>query len=460
VPLTLVWANFHAGVFFAPLTLALYGLGARLDGKRDARPLVVAALAAACTFATPAGTRLPSYLLWHTGLGATRIIDEFRRADPWNDPWFFALVTGCVLIALYRRREIGARRLLPLAVTALLAWRSVRFVAEWSLLAAPTIALGLEALGRSLAPALKRPDRFLRATAAVLIAAVAGDAWSARRGQPFAVGLAPDVVPFAAIDFVTRNGMRDRLYVDLDVGCYLLWEGWPRWSVFQDARLPAYPDSFHRALDETPLEPARFDALLAPFGVDAALLNTPDVNMRAGSFDPDEWALVLRSDEALVFARRVPKYTQVIAQHEIPLRLQFRFRGGTRAVALERPPARSPVAACEWQRRLAAALDGEGDTDGALDARARALDGGCLAGADEAETRYRLGARLQRAGRLREAAAQYDRALTLEPDDARILANRGFARLYSDPSAARADLTRALALDPKRTDVRHALDAN
>src|SRR5581483_10421205 len=227
--------------------------------------------------------------------------------------------------------------------------------------------------------------------------------------------------------------------------------------VFQDARLPAYPSEFHRALDETPLEPAPFDALLARYGVDAALLSTPDVNMRAGSFDPAEWALVWRTEDAVVFARRLPKYAALIARAEIPLRLRFRFDGGTRAEAISRPPERSPVAACEWQRRLGAALDGETQYERALDARIAALGGGCLARAEEADTRYRLGARLQTAGRLREAAAEYDRALALAPDDARILANRGFARLLADPAAARVDLKRALALDPRREDVRAAL---
>src|SRR5689334_3660249 len=112
-----------------------------------------------------------------------------------------------------------------------------------------------------------------------------------RVGQgPPSLGLSPDVVPFGAIDFVTRNGLRERMYSDLDVGCYLLWEGWPRYRVFQDARLPAYPDAFHRALDETPLEPAAFDAFLARHGVETALLADPDINMRAGSFDPERWA--------------------------------------------------------------------------------------------------------------------------------------------------------------------------
>jgi hypothetical protein len=185
------------------------------------------------------------------------------------------------------------------------------------------------------------------------------------------------VVPFEAIDFVTRNGLRDRLFAEIDVGCYLLWEGWPRYRVFQDARLPAYPDSFHRALDATALEPAAFDALLARFGVDAALINYPGINVHSGSFDPEEWALVYRDDDALVFARRVPRFARVIADREIPLRVRFSLAEGSHVEPIRAPPARSPLDPCEWSRRLAAALDGESLADAAMRARADARANGC-----------------------------------------------------------------------------------
>jgi len=129
--------------------------------------------------------------------------------------------------------------------------------------------------------------------------------------------------------------------------------------VFQDARLPAYPDEFHRALDETPLEPAAFDALLQRYGVDAALLAYPDVNMRAGSFDPESWALLFRSDDALVFARRTPAHAALIAAREIPLRVRFRFAGGSWVEPISAPPAGSTIPADEWRRRLLDALRSE-----------------------------------------------------------------------------------------------------
>jgi hypothetical protein len=220
--------------------------------------------------------------------------------------------------------------------------------------------------------------------------------------------------------------------------------------VFEDARLPAYPDELHRALDDTPLLPSAFDALLRRYGVDAALVAAPGTNRRAGSFAPEEWALVWRRPSALVFARRTLEHADLIAAHEIPLAVDYRDSDGTRVLPLTSPPPRSPVPRCEWDRRLATAMWAEADPERALDARIDALEHHCLWGADEADVRFHLGARLQRRGQLGRAADEYDRVLALVPDHAAALINRGWARLREKPSAARDDLLRARQLAPAR----------
>jgi hypothetical protein len=98
---------------------------------------------------------------------------------------------------------------------------------------------------------------------------------------------------------------------------------------------------------------------LTRFGVDTALIDDPDINMRAGDFDPDEWALVFRDDDALVFARRTLAHEAVIRTFEIPLRVRFRFVGGSHVEPIWQPPVRSPVPSTEWTRRLAVELYAE-----------------------------------------------------------------------------------------------------
>jgi tetratricopeptide (TPR) repeat protein len=456
-PLVLVWSNFHAGVFFAPLVTGCFLVGAWVDRDRTPmRSLRTLAIALAASvpllFATPAGFRLLPYLGWHTGVASSREIDEFRHAEPWSDPWFFIMIALCVLALLVLRRRIRARQILPLVVVGILAARSVRFVAEWAFLAAPLVASGLDEALRGLK--LPRPE-LGRAGIALAIGAIV--LWQ-RSGQPFAIGLDRAALPLDAVAFVTETGLRQRMYADLDLGCYLLWEGWPRWQVFQDARLPAYPHEFHRALDQTPLDPPSWDALLQRYGVDAALLSDPGINIRAGSFDEDEWALVFRQKSALVFARRTPAHAAVINRNEIPLRVRFSYFEGSRVEAIPVPPARSPVAPCEWDRRLADALENEADSNGALDARARALAHGCLGQTDEASVRFRLGARAQLGGQLRTAMAEYDRVLALAPENIDARVNRAFARLkLGDREGARADFENARKADPNRPDIAEGL---
>ncbi len=374
-PLVLLWANFHAGVFLGVAVLLLDRLTAKLTGNDTSgwgELLGVSSLTAAATLLTPAGLKLPVYLLWHLRLGGIRNIEEFRSADPYNDAWFFVLLALCACGALLLRRA-HLRLIVPVLLVAVLAWRSVRFVAEWAWLAAPFLALSLDRFAQGLAPLLSARTVQLAMTGLLFFGA-----GRERLQHPTALALSADVVPFSAIRFVTAHGLRARLYHDLDVGCYLLWEGWPRYQVFQDARLPAYPDSFHRALDETPLAADAFGRLLDAYGVDAALLDYPDINMRAGSFEPNQWALVYRQEDALVFARRIPRHAEVIARYEIPLQVRFRFAGGASVDSLPRPPAGSPIPQCEWDDRLAAAWAAEERPDRTLAARLAAVEHGCL----------------------------------------------------------------------------------
>lgn len=308
-----IWANFHAGVFLCVVMLTTWAIGMRLQAKKVAwrEQGIILLLCVVAISATPAKFMLPSYLLWHTGLGATRIVEEFRRADPWNDPWFFIEVTLCAITVVRLGRRTPWRLVLPAAVVALLAWRSVRFAAEWALVAAPLVAHGLTRAGTQVSARTRHAVAAL--SLAGFIALIAGE----RSGRPWRLGLDPDVAPFSAIDFATRNGLRERMFHDFDVGCYLLWEGWPRYRVFEDARLPAYPGDFHRAMDESVFSTPKFLAILERYQVDAALIAWPELNPRARQFPREDWALVYRGEDAWLFAKRVPRHADLIAAQEL-----------------------------------------------------------------------------------------------------------------------------------------------
>jgi hypothetical protein len=307
IPLGLLWANANSCFFLAPAILMLYAAGAWLDGERahSRRALLVGLALVPLMFATPSGTRCLSYIANHIRMPWLRPLQEYRTARwPLDGPFFFLLagLLSATAASILRKARLllPLRVVLPLIALALLGAFRIRFVAEFSILAGPALAVAASRLlpgvrGRVLA----------RAAAATLLALTivprAQAAWSGSRW--FDIGLEADLVPEAAIAFVDRHGLRARLYNDLEVGSYLTWQGWPRFRVFQDPRINGYPESFHAILRRSDLSRLEWQRLLDDFSVDAALLTYPTVNPRGAWFDPGKWALVYRASDGLVFTR-------------------------------------------------------------------------------------------------------------------------------------------------------------
>jgi hypothetical protein len=435
-----VWANLHAGVFVAPLLLGLAAAGG--GGSRATRRLALVALAAAAaTLATPVGVGLYRYLRLHTIILPLHPVDEFRAPTWVSDAPLIIYATAVVAAALAVRPRL-LRLLLPPLALGLLAARSVRFGADFALCAAPLLATGLAAAGRALtlrAPALGRarlaPVAVALFTLFLAGAAVVPRLAAARAGRPaIDVGLDESALPLDAIRFVDREGLRDRMYNDFEIGSYLAFDpvaGYPRHQVFVDPRLPAYPPEIHRLLGRADLSRADWSAAMRRYGVDSALIAYAGLNRRAAWWDPDEWALVYRAHDARVFVRRAPRFRALIAAREIPATFSFTVEEGAATVPLDAPPAGSPVADCEWQRRLGDLLF---ELDGGVSARARAayrsaLDAadGCLAAADDARLASWMGAVELGEGHAAAALVLFDRALAVGGGDLATRTNRAVA---------------------------------
>jgi hypothetical protein len=433
VPAALIWTNANSCFFLAPAILLLYAGGARLEGRAaDARRALLVALALLpFIFATPSGTGCLRYLANHFRMPWVRPLEEYRVAAwPVDGPFFF-LLAGVAAGALLRR--VPPRWVVPLAALALLGSRRIRFVAEFSILAGPALAVVLTELARRV------PTRALTAGAGALLAVLA--VAPRVRGQRLDLGIEPGLVPMEAIEFTDRHGLRQRMYNDLEVGSYLCWQGWPRHRVFQDPRINGYPDDFHAVLRRADLGRAEWQRLMDAHAVDAAMITYPGVNPRGALFAPAQWALIYRTAEALVFTRRTPARRALIAARELPLTFSYSPEGGLAVLPLPSSPGEVP--ACEWQRRLADHHAGRGDDPAARAAYQTALaTPGCLA--DEAGARRALGA---------VALRQNDPARALEAlqglDDSVARTNRGYALIaLGRPSEALAELEAVLALEP------------
>jgi len=449
-----LWANGHAGIFTGVLMALAAALATvRFDRARARAMALLAAGIALFASATPVGWGIVHYLALHVSLPRLHTIDEFRSATWRSDAAFFvwlvvvAVATGAAILIERRRAPAGppslaalAPRVAPaLAMAALGVW-SVRFSADAALVAAPLLATSLTSLfARVPVPRAAR----VVVVVTLLVAAVAPRVAEARAGRPFlAVDLDPDIVPRDAIQFVTAHGLRERMYNDFETGSYLAFEGYPRYRVFVDPRLPAYPPELHRLLGDFDMDRDSWNAAMERYGVTSALLAYAGVNRRVAWWDPQRWALVYRAHDARVFVRRLPTWRALIAAYEIPATFSFTVEEGTETLPLAVRPEASPVAACEWQRRLGdllLELDG-GKPARALPAYERALDPpGCLAPHDEATLAGWLGAVALQAKDFQRSVTLTGRALALQPEDVATRSNRAAAYEALGRRSAAAD---------------------
>jgi hypothetical protein len=461
IPCGLLWANANSCFFEAPVVLALYALGARLD-RRPAdgrRAALCAAALIPLVFVTPSGVHALGYIANHWCMPWLRPLQEYEPAR-WPDNAPAAFVALAVLLAalLPGRRW---RHLLPVALLGLVGARRNRFLAELALLSAPIVASALtDVVARASTRVTTQVRQELGRVATVAIvalfagAAIVPRVAAARHGnRVFDIGLDPTLVPTAAIAFVNENGLRDRMYNDMEVGSYLTWEGWPQHRVFQDPRINGYPPAFHAVLRRKDLSRAEWDALLASFGVKAALVTYPDENPRAAWFDPERWALVYRAADGLVFVRRGPDFAALAARAELPLTFVANHDAEVTAKPLDARPAGSPVRDCEWQRRLGDFFTESGDDAHAVAAyRAASATPGCLDEPARVAARMALG---DAALRLHDPATAADAYAGIDRTRART--NRALALLALGRAQEALDEARAaVAADPDDADARTA----
>jgi tetratricopeptide (TPR) repeat protein len=431
IPLVALWANLHAGAFLAAVLLLLAGAGACLDRSRVrvcTRFLAFAILSLLTLLATPVGTGIVRYLAFHVGIFDLHPVDEFRSLTWRSDASFILFALGALL--LLARRQAWVQRLPALGLLVLGAWH-IRFSADAILVLAVVATPSLFRLTEGIERAHARlPEAALLAVLAT--AALLPRIAEARHGgRFFAIGLDENALPLDAIRFVEKHDLRERMYNDFETGAYLLWQGYPRYKVFVDPRLPAYPARFHRLLGRMDVSREEWSQAMDELGVESALLDYAGINRRVSFWDPAYWALVFRAKDSRVFVRRLPKWKEFIATFEIPATFDFDIETGTATRPLLTPPALSPVPACEWQIRLGDLyfdLD-SGKSDRAIAAYRSALADpvGCLEREHELSAAAWIGSLEVAAVRFEEAMPLLDRALAIAPEDTAVLTNRALA---------------------------------
>ena len=301
VPLQILWANTQ-GIFAVGLALmGCYWLGATLaflpvprgwrqasglsvaDWRRLSAVLVVAALGCLVNPWGIAGALFPFQLLPRvTGnsLFSSRI-GEFRAplqsgyALPLVYTWLALLVaSGLSFLVNASRWHLG--RLLAVVAFGVLSTQSLRNVAFFGWVAVPAIAANVGPLvERRRLPSRVRGGLAVATLAGivVLVGAVVTNHFSRAMAieREFGFGVSRARFPVDAIAFAEQAGITGRAFNCLAMGGYLAWSR-PQDAVFVDGRLEAFPEEVFRGYFQVMDQPGAWSKIVAPYGLDYALL--------------------------------------------------------------------------------------------------------------------------------------------------------------------------------------------
>ena len=433
LPLVVLWVNLHAGAFLAVAVLGLATIGALLDRQPlqvVLKTAVFAGVSLTLLVVSPVGAGIFRYLSFHVGIFDIHPVDEFRNLTWRSDAPFILLALATMALLAVSRRQPWLLRMPAFGLAALGAWH-IRFSADAMMVLAVVAAPALENVVGRFSVLVSRTAAVCFLAVIVTFVLAPRLAEASRGGRFLMADLDSTSLPTAALRFVERHGLRDRMYNDFETGAYLLWQGYPRFRVFVDPRLPAYPTDFHRLLGRMDISRDEWTQAMDGLGVESALLDYAGINRRVAFWDPDAWALVFRAKDSRVFVRRLPKWKALIAELEIPASFDFTVESGATTRPIAKPPVGSPVTLCEWQIRLGDLyFDLEGSKSSKAVASYRAAltaPEGCLGPEHELSAAAWIGSLDVSAGRFADALPLLDRALVRAPTDTAVLTNRALA---------------------------------
>jgi hypothetical protein len=262
-PLTLLWANLHAGYALGIGFLILFAVGDAFDAAfgfsswtelmgRLRRLLPALGLSVAVVAINPYGGRLYAYP-FHTLHSRTMLayINEWVSPDFHEAKYIplLLMISGTTILPVFSPRRLRPRELILLLVTTYAALRSVRHIPIYVLVAVPIVSTLLDSwiAGRyspwrlATEKPLNPPKIVLNATLlagfAIFVVVRLGVVTSR---QPQAEAKES---PAAAVSFLRANHPPGPMLNHYNWGGYLIWELYPQYPVFIDGRADVYGDA-------------------------------------------------------------------------------------------------------------------------------------------------------------------------------------------------------------------------
>jgi len=322
VPLTLLWANLHAGYSLGIALLVLFVLGGWLDGLFGFAPWVevhgetrwlslTLLLSLSVVVFNPNGWRLYGYPFATLHSAAMQ-----KDIAEWFSPDFHrgeylplaAMLIAAVVFPYVSRQRMRPRTMLLVGVSGYAALQSVRLIPVFALLAAPFLAEQAEGFVHSLSRnsgsgelrALNVSKLVLHsAVAIVLIVLSSLQVRQIVRRQPESEGAA---FPEAAVSFLRDHRPPGPLFNDYNWGGYLIWKLYPDERVLIDGRADLYGDEFIEEYAAAYNLTGEWQKSLHRWQI-ATVLVPPQSALANGLLATGDWKVLFRDTQATIITR-------------------------------------------------------------------------------------------------------------------------------------------------------------
>ena len=346
IPLSVFWANVHAGSVLAVAIMAAYlvgGLGDRfLPGKSHSfsllKFLTASGLVVLSSFVSPYPGNLVNTLLGvsklggstdasgnFTGLMAHRFNMDWTLTTFSNEPMFFYIMAGATVVMALGWRRISLVDLCLLAGLAMMGMKLVRHIPFFYMGAIAILPAYLDQLAEPVR--VRLPDLYRKIAALVLCCVAVALFWNL--WQPiykiygtFKTGLREWHYPIAATEFVQEHKLKKNIYNTYDWGGYMAFKLYPEYLMFWDGRQNS-AEMFQLGWNVMAGKPD-WEEILQRFDVNTIVTraSTIDTGQKYPMLDrlkaSDNWHLVFNSESSMVFVRSGSVHPIWLKRHERP----------------------------------------------------------------------------------------------------------------------------------------------
>lgn len=307
----LVWVNLHGSNLFGLTMTGIYLVTCLKERVAARRLAVLLALQLLVSCISPYGPAILVDSIRHVFDPEFReLVLEWAPWDP-NCPlwWLLAPVIQTIALAvaavpLTRRGRNGTALLLIGLCLSVMAFRSIRFMAEFLLLSAPVVAVGLSNSGWfEWARRRPRVAQYTAYVCASLFAVIGAN--ELVRPMPLGHGVSTRHLPEASAELLVREAPDARILAALEDSWYLMFAV-PRATFLVDGRVPFYGTQHIKMVQRAFGSPEELHRTLDRFGVDTMVVEHVDPGQQVvlGAMrDHPAWTAVVIEDHYVTYLR-------------------------------------------------------------------------------------------------------------------------------------------------------------